>query len=200
MIGIEILLRGKLRRSRSPPPRQTGCSLGPSTNNPLVNKGSFVWSHYENSQVQGLRVKGSRAGKLYKEKKPGTIEWRSRQGARKKCVAAVVDVRAIANETKSLHQFINDYPYLPAPPRSNTTTRFRLPDLKPAKGISPLLPSPLHGQASSVPRTPTSLPADNTKLLELNWAYQGPQNAFILSEVFVGSMPPSIEHIQEGFC
>lgn len=65
----------------------------------------------------------------------------------KKCVAAVVDVRAIANETKSLHQFINDYPYLPAPPRSNTTTtRLRLPDLNPAKGISPLLPSPLHGQ------------------------------------------------------
>lgn len=92
---------------------------------------------------------------------------------------------AIANETKSVHQFINAFPCLPAPSRPNTTTtRFRLADASQAplkESPSPLKPT---AWADLLQAYPGPLRVHLPMILRfgVELGYQGPQDAFILSK------------------
>lgn len=73
--------------------------------------------------MQGMRLKGLRVCKLSKSEK-GLTAWRRRQGGGKMCSDSE---NSLANGNY-LHQFMCAFPCLPAPPRPNISTKFRLVD------------------------------------------------------------------------
>lgn len=187
MIEMRTLLGDKRKRSRLPPSCQTGCET--STNNPLViydhfNKGLCRWPHCERAyKCKGCGLKDHSQTSCIKGKKQA---WGSeaKSNGLEKCVVRIVDI-VIAYETKSLQQFINSFPCLPALPKPNTTTtRFRFTDTSqpPLKELSsPLKPTAWANllQAYSGPLQ-VHLPMILRFKVELG--YQGLQDTFILSK------------------
>ncbi len=129
VIGMNSLLGStKQKRSNSPPARRGRKQTGSTTNNPLVvcdlfNKGSCAWVGCERAhKCKGCGNKEYGLGNCTKRK------WRFGAGGLEEgMISETVHVASIANDDDlSLRKFMKAFPCLPAPPRPNTSTRFRL--------------------------------------------------------------------------
>ncbi len=100
-------------------------------------------------------------------------------------IGKTVHVASIANDDDlSLQKFMKAFPYLPAPPRPNTSTRFRLvgashPTLK--SSLSPLKAAAWAELLSKYP-SPIQVHLPMIIRFGVELSYEGPTDAFILSE------------------
>ena len=192
MIGIGSIIgasgAGGSKRRRSRSPAGARCVKSSGSNNLLIscdlfNKGGCNWPPC--NRAHKCKKCGSRAHWLLdctaKRKK------RSWQSAESTGVVVeeveVFEVASLANEN-DLYQFMRAYLCLPAPPRPNTSIKFRLPDaskLPLTNFPSPLKPS---AWADLLALYPGGLRIHLPMILRFGaeLRYKGPLNAFILSD------------------
>ncbi len=186
IIGVGGAGSSKRRRSRS---SAGGCCVKSSgSNNPsisydLFNNDGCDWPPC--NRTHKCKECGSRDQGLSE----CTAKGKKRSGQSAESIEVVeeevevVEVACLANEN-NLYQFMYAYPCLPAPPRPNTSVKFRLVDAsKPplTNSPSPLKPS---AWADLLALYPGGL---RIHLLMILWfgaelGYKGPPNTFILSD------------------